>query len=90
MFLDGQDIRELPLALLRSGVTVISQDAHLFSGNVRETIDPLGQVGLVAALGFRVGGQHLIWDGVITSPYTRYARLLGEGWVVRTAHEYRL
>ncbi|CAM9869028.1 unnamed protein product [Ectocarpus sp. 4 AP-2014] len=43
VFLDGQDIRELPLALLRSGVTVISQDAHLFSGNVREAIDPLGQ-----------------------------------------------
>ncbi|CBN74323.1 similar to canalicular multispecific organic anion transporter [Ectocarpus siliculosus] len=43
VFLDGQDIRELPLALLRSGVTVISQDAHLFSGNVREAIDPVGQ-----------------------------------------------
>ncbi|CAM9744809.1 unnamed protein product, partial [Ectocarpus fasciculatus] len=43
VFLDGQDIKELPLALLRSGVTVISQDAHLFSGNVREAIDPLGQ-----------------------------------------------
>lgn len=42
--MDGQDIREFPLALLRSGVTVISQDAHLFSGNVREAIDPLGQV----------------------------------------------
>lgn len=44
ILVDGQDIREFPLALLRSGVTVISQDAHLFSGNVREAIDPLGQV----------------------------------------------
>lgn len=42
--MDGKDIREFPLAQLRSGVTVISQDAYLFSGNVREAVDPLGQV----------------------------------------------
>lgn len=45
VLVDGEDIRDFPLAFLRSGVTVISQDAHLFSGNVREAIDPLGQVG---------------------------------------------
>lgn len=43
---DGLDIKEVPLSLLRSAVTVISQDAHLFSGTVREVIDPLGQVCL--------------------------------------------
>ncbi|CAM9571125.1 unnamed protein product, partial [Hapterophycus canaliculatus] len=43
IFLDGKDIRELPLALLRSGVTVISQDSYLFSGSVREAVDPLGK-----------------------------------------------
>lgn len=46
ILVDGEDIRDFPLALLRSGVTVISQDAHLFSGNIREAIDPLGQVGV--------------------------------------------
>lgn len=44
ILVDGQDVKSFPLALLRSGVTVISQDAHLFSGNIRETIDPVGQV----------------------------------------------
>lgn len=42
--MDGLDIKKVPLSMLRSAVTVISQDAHLFSGTVREVIDPLGQV----------------------------------------------
>lgn len=42
--IDERDIKEVPLSRLRSGVTVISQDAHLFSGSVREVVDPLGQV----------------------------------------------
>lgn len=41
---DGRDVKEVPLSLLRLGVTLISQDAHLFSGSVREAMDPLGQV----------------------------------------------
>lgn len=44
ILVDGQDVTAFPLAVLRSGVTVISQDAHLFSGNIREAIDPVGQV----------------------------------------------
>lgn len=51
--MDGLEIRDVPLSLLRAGVTVISQDAQLFSGNVRQAIDPLGQVTILG---------HIIWQ----------------------------
>ncbi|CAM9113305.1 unnamed protein product [Choristocarpus tenellus] len=41
--MDGRNVNGVPLKLLRSRVTVISQDAHLFSGTVREIIDPMGK-----------------------------------------------
>lgn len=52
--MDDLDVKDVPLPLLRAGVTVISQDAHLFSGNVREAVDPRGQVLLYRAVGLLV------------------------------------
>ena len=37
--IDGVDIRELPLAHLRSLVAVVSQDSYLFHGTVRENLE---------------------------------------------------
>ncbi|VDD74815.1 unnamed protein product [Mesocestoides corti] len=39
---DGVDIRQLPLQILRSRMLCISQDPFLFSGTVRENLDPDG------------------------------------------------
>lgn len=38
VLLDGRDIRELNLQNLRSAVSLVGQDAHLFQGSVRENI----------------------------------------------------
>ncbi|KAJ0394967.1 hypothetical protein ATCC90586_009459 [Pythium insidiosum] len=40
--IDGVDISRLPLATLRSRLTVIPQDPVLFSGSLRENLDPFG------------------------------------------------
>lgn len=42
--MDGRDVKEIPLSHLRSGVTILSQDAYIFSGTVRDVMDPFGQV----------------------------------------------
>jgi len=36
--IDGRDIRELPLAVLRAQIAVVSQEAFLFNGTLRENI----------------------------------------------------
>lgn len=36
--LDGHDIRQLNLGQLRGSVSVVSQDAHLFQGSIRENV----------------------------------------------------
>ncbi|SPO25316.1 related to YBT1 - Vacuolar, ABC protein transporting bile acids [Ustilago trichophora] len=41
--IDGRDITDLSLRTLRSQMTIILQDSHVFSGTLRETVDPLGQ-----------------------------------------------
>jgi len=58
VFIDNQDIRNVGLAKLRSGIAVIPQDPVLYSGTVRTNLDPfeefednqlyevLGRVGL--------------------------------------------
>lgn len=38
ILLDGNDIRELNLGQLRGAVSVVSQDAHLFQGSIRENV----------------------------------------------------
>ncbi|MEW6218842.1 MAG: ABC transporter ATP-binding protein [Thermodesulfobacteriota bacterium] len=38
VFLDGQDLRDLPLAALRSRIGYVPQDTVLFSGTVRENL----------------------------------------------------
>jgi ABC-type multidrug transport system fused ATPase/permease subunit len=40
IFIDGQDVAELGLHLLRKNVVIIPQDPVLFSGNVRSSLDP--------------------------------------------------
>ena len=41
--IDGIDIASLPLHTLRDRLTIIPQDAALFSGTVRFNLDPFGQ-----------------------------------------------
>lgn len=38
IILDGQDIRDLHLAQLRSAVSVVSQDVYLFQGTIRQNV----------------------------------------------------
>lgn len=38
ILLDGHDIRQLNLGQLRGAVSVVSQDAHLFQGSIRENV----------------------------------------------------
>lgn len=38
--IDGVDIRKVPLTLLRTKVSLIMQDACLFTGSLRENLDP--------------------------------------------------
>eukprot|EP00127_Corallochytrium_limacisporum_P002056 Clim_evm44s99 gene=Clim_evmTU44s99 len=40
IFIDGQDITELGLHLLRSRLTIIPQDPFLWAGTIRENLDP--------------------------------------------------
>ncbi|KAG1690982.1 Multidrug resistance-associated protein 7 [Nymphon striatum] len=41
IFIDGINISHLPLHQLRSRITIIPQDTFLFSGTVRENLDPV-------------------------------------------------
>ncbi|BEI94008.1 uncharacterized protein CcaverHIS019_0604670 [Cutaneotrichosporon cavernicola] len=41
--IDGLDIGKLSLATLRSRLTILPQEAQLFSGTVRDNMDPFGQ-----------------------------------------------
>lgn len=43
ILIDGQDIRKVGLAKLRSNIAVIPQDPVLFSGSVRTNLDPFHQ-----------------------------------------------
>jgi ATP-binding cassette, subfamily B, bacterial len=38
ILLDGHEIRELDLSYLRGAVSIVSQDAHLFQGSIRENV----------------------------------------------------
>ena len=40
--IDGRDLRDLGLDIVRSRLSIIPQDAFLFGGTVRENIDPTG------------------------------------------------
>ena len=53
VFIDGVDVAALPLSRLRQAVAVIPQDPVLFSGNLRDNLDPFGEFSdeaLTAAL----------------------------------------
>ncbi|CAD6568215.1 MAG: hypothetical protein TREMPRED_004364 [Tremellales sp. Tagirdzhanova-0007] len=41
--IDGLDISKLSLSALRSSLTILPQEAQLFSGNIRDNLDPFGQ-----------------------------------------------
>ncbi|XP_072749305.1 ATP-binding cassette sub-family C member Sur isoform X2 [Anoplolepis gracilipes] len=43
ILLDGIDIRQVPLQILRSRLSAIPQDAIMFSGTIRENLDPLSK-----------------------------------------------
>lgn len=44
IYIDGIDIRSIPLPLLRSRLTIIPQDPILFNGSIRRNLDPWGQI----------------------------------------------
>lgn len=41
LLIDGQDITHVPLRALRHRVVVLPQEAFMFSGTLRENLDPL-------------------------------------------------
>ena len=43
--IDNVDVSKIGLKLLRSSISVIPQDPFIFSGTIRENIDPFGLVG---------------------------------------------
>ncbi len=43
IFIDGMEVRDIDLKVLRSGITVIPQDPYLFQDTVRNNLDPLGR-----------------------------------------------
>lgn len=70
--IDGVDISKLGLRRLRSGLSIIPQDALLFSGTVRSNLDPFSQYD-DAKLWDALRKAHVISDSTIT------AREDGEG-----------
>ncbi|XP_016766887.2 ATP-binding cassette sub-family C member Sur isoform X2 [Apis mellifera] len=43
VLIDGIDVRRIPLKILRSRLSVIPQDVIMFSGTIRENLDPLSE-----------------------------------------------
>lgn len=43
VYIDGIDIRNIPLEVLRSRITIIPQDPVLFHGSIRKNLDPYGR-----------------------------------------------
>lgn len=43
IFIDGIDIQEISLSQLRGHITIIPQDAAMFTGTLRFNLDPLGK-----------------------------------------------
>ena len=43
IMIDGVEIRDLDLKVLRQGMTIISQDPYLFEDTLRNNIDPMGE-----------------------------------------------
>ncbi|XP_006620268.1 ATP-binding cassette sub-family C member Sur isoform X2 [Apis dorsata] len=43
VLIDGIDVRQIPLKILRSRLSVIPQDVIMFSGTIRENLDPLSE-----------------------------------------------
>ncbi|WVO13715.1 hypothetical protein L204_101337 [Cryptococcus depauperatus] len=43
ILIDGQDIAQLSLSTLRSRLTILPQEAQLFSGTIRDNLDPFDQ-----------------------------------------------
>ncbi|XP_060812927.1 ATP-binding cassette sub-family C member Sur isoform X1 [Bombus pascuorum] len=41
--IDGTDVRQVPLEILRSRLSAIPQDVIMFSGTIRENLDPLSE-----------------------------------------------
>lgn len=44
ILVDSVDIRQLPLHVLRSKITVIPQEPVLFSGTIRDNLDPFNEM----------------------------------------------
>lgn len=44
IFIDGVDIQQVPLDLLRSRITVIPQDATMFTGTLKFNLDPENKI----------------------------------------------
>lgn len=77
IFIDGVDIRAVPLNVLRSRLSIIPQDPVLFHGSVRKNLDPTGKIGeekLFEVL-VRVG----LWDKIDNDFRAGLDETIGDG-----------
>jgi hypothetical protein len=73
VIIDGFSIARLPLAALRSSMTIIPQEPLLFSGTVRFNLDPEGvHTEQVSACVEGMGG---VSPGLCRRPYVMYCGL---------------
>jgi ABC-type multidrug transport system fused ATPase/permease subunit len=66
--IDGVNVSEVGLDLLRSGISIIPQDPVLFSGTIRHNIDP-----------FNTKTDDELWDAVTKSNLATTVRALPGG-----------
>lgn len=77
IYIDGVDITQIPLDILRSRLSIIPQDIVLFSGSVRENLDPCAQYNDEELWNSLKIAQ--LYDLVISMPGGLDAELIDEG-----------
>ena len=80
IFLDGHDIRDIPLAILRNNISYVPQDTFLFSETVKENIN-FGAPNSSQEKISKVAKIAQIYDEILTFP-NQFETVVGEKGVV--------